>query len=277
MKRKISIINLNVRIDIIVDKIKLICGNDFESRDKIKKVLNNRFNKLTESDYAQDKHKSSVLVDDEPIAINDYLYFCVDSSYDLVQDTKLGTKSLALEYINSIFKDVEYTDEYQTINSLFTSLLDEKTDESDYYIRPYLDNLLSKKMMVKLLEFSFLNDDSIINNYDLTLEERIMIQLNMIKAISLRTEKKVLVLLDTPKLTSDMFDIINNINGQFLIIFNLIVDGQYENVLILDDIKVDLDDENQVYETANSNNTAYYTIEEMKSKILNDYLSPRLI
>ncbi len=277
MKRKISIINLNDRIDIIVDKIKLICGNDFESRDKIKKVLNNRFNKLTESDYAQDKHKSSVLVDDESIAINDYLYFCVDSSYDLVQDTKLGTKSLALEYINSIFKDVEYTDEYQTINSLFTSLLDEKTDESDFYIRPYLDNLLSKKMMIKLLEFSFLNDDSIINNYDLTLEERIMIQLNLIKTISLRTEKKVLVLLDTPKLTSDMLDIINNINGQFLIIFDQIADGQYENVLILDDIKVDLDDENQVYETANSNNTAYYTIEEMKSKILNDYLSPRLI
>ncbi len=277
MKRKISIINLNDRIDIIVDKIKLICGNDFESRDKIKKVLNNRFNKLTESDYAQDKHKSIVLVDDEPIAINDYLYFCVDSSYDLVQDTKLGTKSLALEYINSIFKDVEYIEEYQTINSLFTSLLDEKTDDSDYYIRPYLDNLLSKKMMVKLLEFSFLNDDSIINNYDLTLEERIMIQLNMIKAISRKTEKKVLVLLDTPKVTSNMLEIINNINGQFLIMFNQIVDGQYENVLILDNIKVDIDDENQLYETANSNNTAYYTIEEMKSKILKDYLSPRLI
>lgn len=277
MKRKISIINLNDRIDIIVDKIKFICGNDFESRDKIKKVLNNRFNKLTESDYAQDKHKSSVLVDDEPIAINDYLYFCVDSTYDLVQDTKLGTKSLALEYINSIFKDIEYTDEYQTINSLFTSLLDEKIDESDYYIRPYLDNLLSKKMMIKLLEFSFLNDDSIINNYDLTLEERIMIQLNLIKSISLKTEKKVLVLLDTPKVTSVMLQIIENINAQFLIIFNQIVDGKYENILILDDIKVDLDDENQIYEAANSDNTAYYTIEEMKSKIINDYLSPRLI
>ena len=277
MKRKITIKNLNDKIDIIVDKVKLICGDDFESRDKIKKVLINKFNKIGISDFAEDKHISEVLFDDEPININDFIFFCVDANYDLIQDTKLGSKSLALEYVNSLFDDIEYLDEYQTINNLLVNLLEERIENAEYYIRSNIECMLTKKLLVKLIELSFLNDDTTINNYDLTLEERIMVQLNMIKQISLTTKKNVLLLIECPIVSKTIIDKLKEFDVLSLVIFDKIVEDAYDDILILDKVRIDVSDEDALYELCFNDKTAYYTIEEMKNKMIDNYVKPRFI
>ncbi len=277
MKRKITIKNLNDKIDIIVDKVKLICGDDFESRDKIKKVLINKFNKIGISDFAEDKYKSEVLFDDEPININDFIFFCVDANYDLIQDTKLGSKSLALEYVNALFDDIEYLDEYQTINNLLVNLLEERIENSEYYIKSNIECMLTKKLLVKLIELSFLNDDATINNYDLTLEERIMVQLNMIKQISLKTKKNVLILIECPIVSKTIIDKLKEFDVLSLVIFDKIVEDAYDDILILDKVRIDVSDENALYELCFNDKTAYYTIEEMKNKMIDNYVKPRFI
>ena len=277
MKRKITIKNLNDKIDIIVDKVKLICGDDFESRDKIKKVLINKFNKIGISDFAEDKHISEVLFDDEPININDFIFFCVDANYDLIQDTKLGSKSLALEYVNSLFDDIEYLDEYQTINNLLVNLLEERIENSEYYIKSNIECMLTKKLLVKLIELSFLNDDTTINNYDLTLEERIMVQLNMIKQISLTTKKNVLLLIECPIVSKTIIDKLKEFDVLSLVIFDKIVEDAYDDILILDKVRIDVSDEDALYELCFNDKTAYYTIEEMKNKMIDNYVKPRFI
>ena len=277
MKRKITIKNLNDKIDIIVDKVKLICGDDFESRDKIKKVLINKFNKIGISDFAEDKHISEVLFDDEPININDFIFFCVDANYDLIQDTKLGSKSLALEYVNSLFDDIEYLDEYQTINNLLVNLLEERIENAEYYIKSNIECMLTKKLLVKLIELSFLNDDTTINNYDLTLEERIMVQLNMIKQISLTTKKNVLLLIECPIVSKTIIDKLKEFDVLSLVIFDKIVEDAYDDILILDKVRIDVSDEDALYELCFNDKTAYYTIEEMKNKMIDNYVKPRFI
>lgn len=277
MKRKITIKNLNDKIDIIVDKVKLICGDDFESRDKIKKVLINKFNKIGISDFAEDKHISEVLFDDEPININDFIFFCVDANYDLIQDTKLGSKSLALEYVNSLFDDIEYLDEYQTINNLLVNLLEERIENAEYHIKSNIECMLTKKLLVKLIELSFLNDDTTINNYDLTLEERIMVQLNMIKQISLTTKKNVLLLIECPIVSKTIIDKLKEFDVLSLVIFDKIVEDAYDDILILDKVRIDVSDEDALYELCFNDKTAYYTIEEMKNKMIDNYVKPRFI
>ena len=277
MKRKITIKNLNDSIDIIIDKVKFVCGNDYESRDKIKKVLVNRFNKLSESEYSEDIHKSEVLLDDEPIVINDYLFFCIDSNYDLISDTKLGTKSLSLEYVNALLDDIEYTEEYQTINNLLVGLFDDRLEEVDYYIKPNLECIITKKLLVKLIELSFLNDDSIINNYDLTLEERIMIQLNMVKQISLKSKKNILLFIECPIISKAIKDTLENMNTTSIVVFDKIIKDSYDDILILDDIRIDTSNENELYELCLNSTTSYYNIKEMKEKLINDYLTKRFI
>lgn len=277
MKRRITIKNLNDSIDIIIDKVKFVCGNDYEARDKIKKVLVNRFNKLSESEYSEEVHKSEVLFDDEPIVINDFMFFSIDPNFDLVSDTKLGTKSLSLEYINAILEDVEYSEEFQTINNLLFSLFDDRLDELDYHISPNLNCVITKKLLTKLIELSFLNDDSIINNYDLNLEERIMVQLNMVKKISVKTKKNILLFIECPIISKVIKNTLETLNATSIVIFDKIIKDSYEDVLILDDIRIDISDENELYELCLNDTTSYRTIKEMKEKLIYDYLNYRFI
>ena len=277
MMRKITIKNLNDKIDIIVDKFKYVCGNDYEAKDKIKKVLINKFNKMAQSEYAEDNYSTEVLLDDEPININDYMFFCIDSSFDLVQDIKLGTKSLSLEYINALFDGIEYTEEYQTINNLLIDFLDDRIEESDYIIKSSIECILTKKLLIKLIELNFLNDDNVINNYDLSLEERIMVQLNMIKEISSKTNKKVLILLDSPIVSKTIKEALTNINAIIIVLFEKIEQDKYNDLLILDKIRIDTLDDNAIFELCNNNTSTFLSIEEMKEKLMKDYLIPRFI
>ena len=106
MMKKVSIKNLNDKIDIIVNNTKYVCGNDYEAKDKIKKVLINTFNRVSASEYGKNNNKTELLIDDEPISLNDYMFFYIDTNFDLNQDIKLGTKSISLEYINSLFDNI---------------------------------------------------------------------------------------------------------------------------------------------------------------------------
>ncbi len=277
MMKKITIKNLNDKIDIIVDKIKYVCGNDYESKDKIKKVLINKFNKISQSDYAEDNYISEVLIDDEPIILNDYLFFYVDSNYDLLQDSKLGVKSISLEYINALFENIEFTEEYQTINNLLIDLLDKQINDSDYLIKSNIECTLTKKLLTKLIEFSFINEDNKINNYDLTLEQKILIQLNMIKKISIKTNKNIILLIDCPVITKSIKEVIGNIDATSIVLFERIEKDNFKDLLILDNIRIDTLDDNAIFELCNNCKTTFLSIEEMKEKLLNDYLIPRFI
>lgn len=277
MKRKITIKNLNDKIDIIVDNIKFVCGNDFESRDKIKKVLINKFNKVAQSDYAKENYESDVLFDDEPISVNDFTFYNVDANYDLIQDVKLGTKSLALDYLNALFENIEYSEEYQTINNLLISLIDDRLEETSFNVKTNLDCLLTKKLLIKLLEVNFTYDDLTINNYDLSLENRLLLQLNMIKQISLKTKKQILLLIECPVASKIIVDTLKDINAISIVMFDKIIDGSYDDILVLDKIRIDISNEEALYELCLNNKTTYYSIKEMKSKVIDDYLNPRII
>lgn len=277
MMKKVSIKNLNDKIDIIVNNTKYVCGNDYEAKDKIKKVLINTFNRVSASEYGENNNKTELLIDDEPISLNDYMFFYIDTNFDLNQDIKLGTKSISLEYINSLFDNIEYSDEYQTINNLLIDFLENIIEENDNLIKPNIECILTKKLLIKMIELKILYDDYIVNNYDLTLEEKILLQLRMVKQIFLKTTKKILLLVDCPIISKTIKNTIENLNVMSIILFEKIAREYIPDLLILDDIRIDTLDENAIFELCNSNKNAYLNITTMKEKLMEDYLFTRFI
>lgn len=277
MMKKISIKNLNDKIDIIIDNVKYVCGNDYEAKDKIKKVLINTFNRVSLSDYGENNNKSVLLIDDEPISLNDYMFFCIDSNFDVIQDSKLGTKSLSLEYINNLFENIEYTDEYQTINNLLIDFLENIIEDTESLIKPNIECILTKKLLIKLIEFRFLYEDYEINNFDLTLEQKIMLQLKMVKQISLNTTKKIILLVDCPFVSKGIKNLIENMNATSIVLFEKVVKEYIPDLLILDDIRIDTLDENAIFELCNSDEKSYLNIVTMKEKLMENYLFTRFI
>lgn len=275
MMKKISIKNLNDKIDIIVNNVKYVCGNDYEAKDKIKKVFINTFNRVSSSEYGENNNKTDLLIDDEPISLNDYMFFCIDTNFDLNQDIKLGTKSISLEYINSLFDDIEYSDEYQTINTLLMDFIENNIEETDDLIRPNIECVLTKKLLIKLIEFRFLYDEFEINNLDLTLEQKIMIQLKMINQISLKTTKKILILVDCPIISKTIKHMLEKLNVMSIVLFEKIAREYVPDLLILDDIRIDTSDENAIFELCNSNKNAYLNIVTMREKLMENYLFSR--
>lgn len=274
---KISIIN-SERVDILITKNKFIIGNNYEKKDLIYRIIINYFNKLNSSDYAKDNNvESCIYFDDSPLRINDFDFYFVSDYFDLDLDSKLGLKSISLSFINKILEDVEYKDEFNMINSLLYDLLDNILDDFDFKIKPMIEGELNKKTLIKLLNYSFLNDDSIINNYDLSLEDKILLQLKMIAYISKKTLKEIVILLKIPYVNKEIKNVIDNINGFVLcIVDNVDINIDSKDCLILNKkYSIDVADDNKIFELCNTSNS-YLTIKEMKEKVINDHLKKNI-
>ena len=205
---KISIINKE-RQDIIIDKVKFILGNNYENKDLIYRILVNYFNKLNISDYSKDNNiESCIYFDDSPLRIADFDFYLVSDYFDMDFDSKLGLKSISLAFINKMLEDVEYKDEFNSINYLLCDLLDNILDDFDFKIKPLLEGELNKKTLIKLLNYSFLNENSIINNYDLSLEDKILLQFEMIAYISKKTLEKTLIIAKIPYVNEAILNVI---------------------------------------------------------------------
>lgn len=270
---KFTIIN-NKKIDILVDKLKVIIGNDYEAKDKIYRVIVNFFNKLSLSDFAKENNQEiNFYFDDSPLRIADFDFYLVSDFFDIDLDSKLGLKSISLSFLNKLFENVEYNEEFNTINTLLNDMLDDLLIDVDIKFKPLLEATLNKKTLIKLLNYSFLQDESTINNYDLSLKDKIIIQLEMLSFISKKSEKKNLILLKIPYLDDEIMKLINKINGYLLILVeNVKTIVMNNDICILNDNNIiDLADDNAIFELCNNSNS-YLTIKEMKEKLITDYL-----
>lgn len=213
--KKITIINNESQYDIIVDNIKMICGDNYEAKDKIINTFINYFSKMNRSDYADENgYNSLIKINDDYISDSNYEFFFVSQLFDLNSDLKLTSKSLCLMYITALLNNIEYNETFNTIAILLNDLLNEVSEnEAIHDIIPMFESELTKKDILKLLSFSFIKEDNIINNFDLNLEEKINLQLEMIAKISSVSEKNTIVVVDSPIVYKTTFEKLNMING----------------------------------------------------------------
>lgn len=276
---KLTIINNKMTIDIIIDDYKCIVGNDFTTKDLIEKTIHHYFNKLCQSEYSKENNIGYyILLDEQSVNIKDFDYYYVTPFFDMDLDLKMGSKSLSLAYINSLLENVDYDESFQTISILMNDIfenLDNTFEEEG--IMPVFNMEFSKKEFIKLLELEFSKSDCVINNFDLSLHERIRLQLLMIKEVSRKSDRKTFIYLNSPHLREEEIEIIKQIDGLKLLAFENTNADDITDLLVVDkNFIIDTLNENAVFDLCN-NYSSHITIDEMKMKILRDHLTSRKI
>lgn len=276
MMHKVSIHNNGEFVEFIVNRSKLVIGRDYEVKNTIIKMFLNKFDKVGNSDYCENNYSNKLMIDEEDISISDYDFFYVNSRFNLNDDLKLGTKSLSLRYLNSLFDNIEYEDTFQTVNILLTDLIENLISDEESSIMPNIGFQMTKKYLIKLIEMSFLKDDEEINNYDLSLKEKISLQLNLIKTIKKTSNKRIIILYDSPFLDVKDYDLINTISDISILLIESTNVHVCKDFYLSDFFHIDLLDDNSIYELCFEDNDNHITIGEMKDKLVREYLIPRI-
>lgn len=276
---KITVVNNKKRVDIIIDKVKYVVGNDESIKYLLENTFYQYFNKVSNSDYAKENDMNSyILFDEELLNIKDFDFFYVNKSFDLDLDIKLGTKSMCLQYVNSLLNNLEFNETFQTIcillEDLFENIIDE-VESSD--IRPLFNIKFTIKDLIKLISFEFIKDNDSINNYDLSLEEKLCLQFYMIKKINEESNKKSIIYVNVPCLTKRIYDLIMEIGGYKIVTFEYTNIKDINDILIVNNnLLIDIQDDNSIFNLCNNYNS-HITISEMKNMLINDHLIKKYI
>lgn len=271
---KIEIIYNNHNYSFIIDKYKILYGNNFRDKFNIIKCLKQYFNKYQYSEYGQENlNRTNIRIDEHNVDIKNTFFYEMTCNYDLNNDQKLLTKSLILKYLEFQLDKIEYEEEFITIKSLledFVSLtlkdiIDINIDDNvNFELRL---GELNYKTLIKLIEPILLKESFEINNYDLSYEESYIIQIKLLEKIAKKIDKKVFVVADIPLLTDKILNHLESLENIYMIIFSNTYNSisKIENYLLVDFDMLDLMD-NEVISDYIMNLPWHTTIEQLKDK-----------
>lgn len=266
-----------------VKNYKLLLGKNIELKTRILDTIKKEFKRIENSDYSFDNSSnSSILINDKEINLRQTKLYEINHHYNYLDEYKLKSSSLVLNYLRNTFNQVDYSDVINTINILISELNNELTDlclsqTSIIDNRIYVEELNTNNIF-KLMNIKMFKDDVEINEYDLSYNEKINYQLEMVKTIAEKSyELNHIVLLELPKLTKEILDYIKTMKYDNLII--IIVTNSYDqlpedisNIITMQKQFIDYRDEIDIYDKIIMNLEEVYTIEDFKP-ILYDYLT----
>ena len=129
---------------------------------------------------------------------------------------------------------------------------------------------LSNKQLIKLLLPYISKDECEVDEYDLEIEEVIILQLKMIDYITQNnTNQYTLILLEVDFLNEEITNILNSMDNVFVLIYAYtdFKINNIEDILFCDNLIIDFADEQQIYELICDNNIKHLTLEETKMKL----------
>ena len=272
---KVTIIKGNDRYEILVSKYKILFGENEDIKFDIARTLERYFKKIKSSEYGEEcNNKPLVMLNDKEVNIKNNMFFYVHKNYSLTSDFKLTTQSLIFKYLETVLSDDLFIDLINTINILFESLSQEITEQS---IMSGSFSTMIPKQLLKFFSPLYLDEEFFKDEYDLSIEEIILLQLKMIKYIAENNKviDSVYVYVDTPYLTTQIMKIITEINHVIILISSneSSFDSDIKNYYICERKFFDLSSETDVYENICDNGLTLITLKEgldnMKEYIFN--------
>lgn len=263
----------NINRTIIIDHIKYVLGFNAVNKYYIKQAVRQYFNK-TVSGYREEIGSECYFkIDDSPVDKKNTFFYEVTENYSINDDAKLSTKSLMLKYLETLYSDVNYMDTLNTLNILVESLSDEVS--ANAFIQSEFSTY-SPKLLIKLVTAHYYEDESYKDEYDLSYEDLIILQLNMIDYIVMNSKKYAYIILfiDIPLITDEIkskMDEISKDRVYCLVFSKTVKDTEIENICVEEDYFMDFANEEMVYYILNEKSTDLYTLEDIKNMI-NKYL-----
>ena len=249
---KLTITDGNNRFEIQMENKKYIIGKNVKKKRKLELMIKQFFQK-TESEYrCEYNFETKLLLNDEIMNCKRMLFLEISPYYSLYEDCKLNSKSLVLKYLEKKLQNQEYFDTINTLDILFKSFAEELNDDN----LNILFHEMNVKQLLKILEVYF-NDDMQKDEFDLSYEEIIRLQIHLINEIIVNTEDKdaIVVLANIPFITDELLDELKHTHHTFYFIFT----NNYCNKMKIEEVMLS---EKEFYDLADVN-SIFYNIEEM--------------
>lgn len=271
--KQLLISNGNINRTIIIDHTKYVLGSNAVNKFYIKQAVRQYFNK-TISGYREEIGSECYFkIDDNPVDKKNTFFYEVTENYSINEDAKLSMKSLMLKYLETLYSSIDYMDTLNTFNILVESLSDEVSENA--FVQSEFSTY-SPKLLTKLVTAHYYEDESYKDEYDLSYEDLVILQLNMINYIAVNSKKYAYIILfiDIPLLTDEIRSKIDEISNDrvYCIVFSKTIrDVEIENICVEEDYFLDFANEEMVYYILNEKSTNLYTLEDIKNMI-NEYL-----
>ena len=112
------------------------------------------------------------------------------------------------------------------------------------------DIKLSPTTFAKLIEPTLVIDDFEMNEFDLSIEDFICLQLDLIRQATSISKQENLIIVDCPIITDKIQEKISEISNSIIIVFCRTIQTDYllKNCYLIDKLTIDLADEESIYE-----------------------------
>ena len=246
--RKLTIKKGIYRTDLLIDKYKYIIGNDEIQKLNIKRAIKEFQVGLPLSEYEEENHNNvHIYLDDDELTQKKINIYFISPNYDFYQELKLQSKSILLKAIINELSDESYIETFLTIQSLAEMLCMQFNEGHDIKLR---DIKISPTIFAKLIEPTLVIDDFEMNEFDLSIEDFICLQLDLIRQATSITKQENLIIVDYPIMTNKIQDKIKEISNSMIIIFcgKIQTDYQLNSCYLIDKFTIDLANEESIYE-----------------------------
>lgn len=230
---------------------------------------------FTSKDKSENRTENNIstkmFINEKEIEFKNNMFIEISEMYSLNEDKKLTTKSLMLKYLEMKLQNQDYFDTISTIDILLNSLSEEVNDESMLKI---MFNGANYKQLIKMLS-PYYEDELQKDEFDLTRDELILFQLDLVEYISNHNSKydNIFVFGKLDNLSDKILQKINKIENVKLIIFT----NYYNNLMnvqdaaLLQDKIIDFADMEQIYYDLSQKSLQTYTLQEVEQMTI-DYL-----
>lgn len=228
---------------------------------------------FTSKDKSENRTENNIstkmLINEKEIELKNNMFIEISEMYSLNEDKKLTTKSLMLKYLEIKLQNQDYFDTISTIDILLNSLSEEVNDESTLKI---MFNGANYKQLIKMLS-PYYEDELQKDEFDLTRDELILFQLDLVEYISNHNSKydNIFVFGKLDNLSDKILQKINKIENVILMIFTNYYNDlmNVQNIALLQDKIIDLADMEQIYYDLSQKSLQTYTLQEVERMTIN--------
>lgn len=228
---------------------------------------------FTSKDKSENRTENNIstkmFINEKEIELKNNMFIEISEMYSLNEDKKLTAKSLMLKYLEIKLQNQDYFDTISTIDILLNSLSEEVNDESMLKI---MFNGANYKQLIKMLS-PYYEDELQKDEFDLTRDELILFQLDLVEYISNHNSKydNIFIFGKLDNLSDRILQKINKIQNVKLMIFTNYYNDlmNIQNAALLQDKIIDFADMEQIYYNLSQKSLRTYMLQEVEQMTIN--------
>lgn len=274
---KITIQDYKDSWNINIDKFKVLYSKNQEEKYRIIRTLKHVIQKEEKSEYESTSSTPiDLIINEKKLDLKNLKMYMFTTESNFADDFKISSKSLISDYLETVLQNVEYTDEYQMLESsmkLFaTELLSRFSIISKDNSLNFSMSTLSVKLIMKLIEIYLIKNEAYSLDFDFSLLEKLEFINELVKKISsIHIEQRILLIVLLDELDDKYYDLLSTheIENLHILCFVNEVDCSINmnDLLIIGKSSIDFSDDEQLFEKLIIEQGLYNDLTELKIDI----------